>query len=147
MHLNSRKIYINSCKLLVFRFLCLEINERNDVYLKKKLNDALLKKHREIEQLSEKEEYEKRCGKKKTTANNEHCCQQLLRKNSNSSHHKKNKKSFEEEWDVHRAYQLLLSEHHKRVKTSDMNKDAAPKHPKKSNCGINCGCQLKEMLL
>ena len=111
------------------------------------MNDALLKKHREIEQLSEKEEYEKRCGKKKTTATNENCCQQLVTKNSSSSHLKKNKKSFEEEWDVHRAYQLLLSEHHKRVKTSDMNKDATPKHPKKSNCSINCGCQLKEMLL
>ena len=107
----------------------------------------MLKKHQEIEQLSEKEEYEKRYGKKKNKSNEEKCCQHAGRKNSIRSHHKKSKKSFEEEWDVHRAYQLLLSEHHKRVKTSDMNKDATPKHPKKSNCSINCGCQLKEMLL
>merc|ERR1712062_267939 len=101
-----------------------EINERNDAYLKKKLNDALKKKHQEIQKLSEVEEYEKRCGKKKS-GTEEKCCSQPARKMSMSSHHKRNKKSFEEEWDVHRAYQLLLAEHHKRVKTSDMNKDTA----------------------
>ena len=96
--------------------------------------------------MNEKEEYEKRCGKKKNETQ-EKCCSQPGRKMSMNSHHKRNKKSFEEEWDVHRAYQLLLAEHHKRVKTSNMNKDTVPKHSKKSNCSINCGCQLKELLL
>ena len=84
---------------------------------------------------------------KKKNETQEKCNSQPGRKMIMNSHHKRNKMSFEEEWDVHRAYQLLLAEHHKRVKTSDMNKDTVPKHSKKSNCSINCGCQLKELLL
>ena len=101
----------------------------------------------EIVELNEIEEYEKRCGKKKNKSNDVECCSQTGRKMSLNKHQKKNRKSFEEEWDVHRAYQVLLAEHHKRVKTSDMNKEINSKHPKKSNCSINCGCQLKELLL
>ena len=95
------------------------------------MNDALRLKRQEIYELSNVEEHEKRCGKKKeklTEGQNKN--QSIVRIGPKSR--KKNKKSFEEEWDVHSAYQLLLSEHYKRAKTASFNKEekvAKPEQP------------------
>ena len=118
--------------------------------LKKKLNDALLKRRQEIEALSQIEEKERTKGNKNAKLER--------RKTAAYLPPKKKKKSFEEEWDIHRAYQLLLSEHHKRVKTSNMNKggklDIRPQttHSRKREnkcCNVDgCNyCKAKEMLV
>lgn len=62
----------------------------------------------------------------------------------------KTKKSFEEEWDVHRAYQLIISEHHKRVKTPNLHNEKRDSSSKsrQDGCDINCTCKkAKELLL
>ena len=62
----------------------------------------------------------------------------------------KKKKSFEEEWDVHRAYQLIISEHHKRIKTPNLHNEKRDSSSKsgQDGCDINCTCKkAKELLL
>ena len=81
-------------------------------YLKVKLNDALRSKVDDIDERRQAEVAEKEKFEQMTKQQKQNHANKLRGKLE-----KKNKKTlFQEERDVHEAYQLLLSEHNTRVK-------------------------------
>ena len=82
------------------------------MYVKDRLDEALRNKVDEIEEKRIAEEAEKAKFEKMTKQQKE----QYKIKNRAKLEKKKKKTLFMEERDVHESYQLLLSEHHKRVK-------------------------------
>ena len=135
----------------IFIILCISLhllwqkalNSENGDDLKKKLNDALQKRHLELESLSQMEMHEFMKGSPQKSSH------ESTNKKKRPKTCKK-KKSFEEEWDVHRAYQLIISEHHKRVKTPNLHNEKRDSSSKsrQDGCDINCSCKkAKELLL
>ena len=81
-------------------------------YVKDKLDNALRKKVDEIDEKRIAEELEKAKFEKMTKKQKE----QHKLKQRGKIEYKKKKTLCQEERDIHEAYQLLLAEHHKRVK-------------------------------
>ena len=114
--------------MLVFKcsIICFYNNLENDKssYVKDKLDDALQRKVDEIEVRRQAEEAEKFRLENMTKQQKEkHKYKNIGKLDPNSQ--KKNKKSLiQEERDIHEAYQLLLSEYHKRVKQRTKKKIA-----------------------
>ena len=79
--------------------------------VKEKLSEALRKKIEEIEEQRVKEQEEKNRIEKMTKKEKEKLKLKEARKNK-----AKKKTPIQEERDAHEAYQLILSEHHRRVK-------------------------------
>ena len=141
--LHCFNIFTYSC---VSHYICYDkkaLNSENGDDLKKKLNDALQKRHLELESLSQMEMQQFMKGSPQKSS------YESTNKKKRPKTCKK-KKSFEEEWDVHRAYQLIISEHHKRVKTPNLHNEKRDSSSKsrQDGCDINCTCKkAKELLL
>ena len=94
-----------------------ENDRENDMAVKEKLSEALQKKIHQIEQEREKVQEEKKRIEKMTQKQKEKHQKQIKRKESQKKGLQGNKKtSIAVERDFHEAYQLILSEHHRRVK-------------------------------
>ena len=90
----------------------LEAGQESGGYVKDRLDEALRNKVDEIEEKRIAEEAEKAKFEKMSKQQKD----QYKLKNRAKLEKKKKKTLFMEERDIHESYQLLLSEHHKRVK-------------------------------
>jgi hypothetical protein len=81
-------------------------------YVKEKLDDALRKKVDEIDEKRVLEDAEKQRLEKMTKKQKD----EYKQKHRGKVEYKKKKTLLQEERDIHEAYQLLLSEHSKRVR-------------------------------
>ena len=98
---------------IYFDIFCSESDKtKAGEYVKDKLDDALRKKVDEIDDKRVLEEAEKERLEKMTKKQKE----QHKQKSRGKIEYKKKKTLHQEERDIHEAYQLLLSEHSKRVK-------------------------------
>ena len=94
-----------------------ENDRENDMAVKEKLSEALQKKIYQIEHEREKIEEEKKRIEKMTQKQKDKNQKQIKRKESQKKGLQGNKKtSIAVERDAHEAYQLILSEYHRRVK-------------------------------
>ena len=108
-------IYIYICYYPFYHYS--ENDKVNDVYVKDKLKEALKMKIKGIEERKQIAQAEKKRMERMTKREKERYIQQKLRFNNHNYGKNKIKKTFQdEEKDLHEAYQIILSEHHRRVK-------------------------------
>ena len=99
----------------------LENARENGEFVKEKLHKALINRVQCIEEEREKEQLEIKKLENMTPKQKEKYKMQQGRKNKANSK-KKKKSSIEEERDAHEAYQLVLSEYHRKVKQRMLHK-------------------------
>ena len=94
----------------------LEDDGRDSSYFKRKLDDALRKRLKEIEVRRQAEESEKMRLKNMTKRQKEIHKDKMRGKVDRNGIKRKRKTLTQQERDVHQAYQLLVSEYHKQIK-------------------------------